>query len=248
MNKVFIDLKRYQKEIEIRKKTGDYSLGGKTGFCFIEGKYIIKIYNYPIREKNYLDFSSYTSNRISFPINYIFSNGYVIGEIMPYYKADTIDNTLNLKTNINFLYESYTEIIKEIKKFPNIAMYDLWQKNVLFSNKTGFYLIDITDWKYINSNHVDSNIGYLDRTIGYMLNELVFNDGNLLLDINNSYRILHGNNIGREILSIYLGYIKREYKVLEFIDAYEKFIKINYNYDIKTLSDMKKYTKIMKYS
>ena len=248
MNKFLIDLKRYRKEIEIRKKNGDYALGGKTGFCFIEGNYIVKIYNYPVKENNYLDFSSYTSNRISFPIRYIFSNGYVIGEIMPYYKVDTIDNTLNLRTNINFLYESYTKIIEEIKKFPNIAMYDLWQKNVLFSSRKGFYLIDVTDWKCTKNNHVDSNISYLDRTIGFMLNELVFNDGNLLRDIDDSYRILHGNNIGREILSIYRSYIKREYRVLEFLDAYEKFIKINYNYDIKTLSDMKKYTKIMKYS
>ena len=248
MDKYLIDIKKYYKEISERKKIFDYSLGGKTGFCFIEGKYIIKIYDKLKKKEDYVDLSMHKSFYISFPITYLFDKGYVIGEIMPYYNVDTIDNALNLRSNIDSFRESYYNIIKEINKFPNIIMYDLWAKNILYSSKKGFYLIDVTDWKYSSDNEINTNIINLDRALGFLINQLIFDDGKLFIDINNYYKILRKDKIGKELLEIILSFIKKNYIILELIDAYKEFIRINYNYDIKTLSDMKKYTKMMKYS
>ncbi len=241
-------LSKYKKEIELRKRNGEYTLGGKTGFCFIEGSNIVKIYNNPINIHNHVDLSNYQSKRISFPINYLNYKGYIIGEVMPYYNIDTLDNTLNLRTNVDSLRKSFCEIREEIVKFPNIMMLDLWPKNILFSSRKGMYLIDVTDWKLTINNYSDTNIKYLCQSMRHLSRQIIYDDGIAFTNMDKYYNFLHNSKIGNELLHILLSYEKRDYVFLELIDVYKEFIRIYYNYEIKTLSDIKKYTKIMKFS
>ena len=207
MKQSLVELEKLKKEMLIRKRNYDYNLRGKTGFCFIRGKIIIKLYEYPKDEKNMCDLSIFKSKRISFPIDYIYEKGKIIGEILPFYNADTLNNSFNIRNNIDMLTKSFNEIIDEIDKFDNIAMYDMWAENILYSSKYGMFLIDTTDWKIRNNCFFD-NLELLERSIALLFKNLIY-DGNMYFDIEKDYLILRKSGLGRELLNIIYNYIFR---------------------------------------
>ena len=71
------ELKREKRK---REKNNDYFLSGKTGCCFIRGDKIIKLYNYSKKYDASNDLTKYKSDRISFPIDYLYQKGKIIGD------------------------------------------------------------------------------------------------------------------------------------------------------------------------
>ena len=72
---------------------------GKSSYCFIRGKKIIKVYAIKYGEDNiprYVeDFSKYKAATIAFPEDYIRENGKVAAEISPYIDCEDITKTFN---------------------------------------------------------------------------------------------------------------------------------------------------------
>ena len=142
-----VDIGKYKKQIKIKQQNYDDSLSGCTGYCFIEGNKIIKIYNRSYALSEVDNMSSYSSSRISFPIEYIKRMNRYYGEIMPYYNVSNILDSFKIKCDIDKLISNYFIIVNEMRKFPEIMMNDLSYPNILYDEEKGFYLIDITNWK-----------------------------------------------------------------------------------------------------
>lgn len=252
MNRGLVDLAKYEDLIELKKENDDYSLRGVEGCCFIENDKIIKIYD--IINTNNCDLSHFKSKRISFPIYYIVKNDHVYGEVMPYFNAKSIDTSINLDSIINDLINHYNVICQEIKKFSHILMLELVYPNILYDEKKGFYLIDTTKW-YLNNgeniNYRKKNISCLDRSLFLIIQELICENkpNEELTDIKNYYEKIKKSAIGKKFLKLYeLGLREIEFHFLELMEAYKKIVQIYYNDELKTINDMKKYTKIMKNS
>ena len=178
MQNELYNLKELRKEILKRKQNDDYSLSGKMGHCFIKGDKVVKIYDYSRNSTEFCDLTKFKSDCISFPIDYIYEKGKIIGEILPYYHAYTADVTLNVRSNAISFMKYYDEIEKEIEKFPNIKMIDLWIRNILYSSRKGFYLIDTSDWIIKEENYSAYNIRLFDNSLFYLLKDLIYDSIN----------------------------------------------------------------------
>lgn len=246
-----VDLAKYQERIDVLKKYDDYSMAGSEGFCFIEGKKIIKIYDEPKDACNVEDFTIYKSPRLAFPIFYVYKNEKVYGEVMPYFNAKTLDLAINSRSKIEDLIDNYRDIIFEINLFPDIYMEDMsFVKNILYSPGKGFYLIDTTSWKK-DYNSDSKNIRLLNSAILYVFNSIIFDASmsiNVLIDLREGYWSLKSNTVGRNLLQLLKSNLNGDYQLIELLSSYKEVIKSYYNYDIKTLGDIKKYTKIIKNS
>lgn len=217
----------------IKEKNRDYSLSGKTGYCFIRGNRIIKLYEFPKKYDVNYDMTKFKSERISFPLDYLYEEGRIIGEILPYYKALNIENIINLRSNIIQLASFFEEMCNEVKKFPNIAMYDIWLGNILYSNKKGMFLIDTTDWKISEKNCNEYNLKLLEESMIKLLKDLV----------------IQSENFQKGSLLRYLfEYINNGNSLVDLLKEYREKVKNEYNCEIKSVSDVKKYMKIMKIS
>ena len=247
-----VDLKECRKIMYEKKRNYDYSLRGSQGCCFINGDKIAKIYEHEVDINDICDLRSYLSSHISFPIEYIFENGRVVGEIMPYFPYDTLNNKLTPSSKLDRFIVNYDEIIKEINLFPELLMREMdFCENILYDENAGMYLIDVSRWeKGKNCNVV--NINHLNRTLMNIIMELIYGEqsyiSRLLFDFEINYRILHTTLVGKEFLALIKANLECDYHLKELIDSYIWIVKKIYGVDIKTFKDVKKYTKIMKNS
>ena len=248
-----IRLTYYRDKIE-KLENEDYSLRGKTGYCFIEDNEIIKVYSEPIREYKIDDLSSSKSTRIAFPKFYIKKHDEYYAEIMEYFPYLIFFYSLTENDNylIN-LYNNYKLMIEEIKKFPNIMMNDLgFHGNVLYDNEKGFYLIDTTDWKIDNfGNREKINIEMFNRSLFLAMKLYLFGDIDDRIfqkEIENMYRGIRNINVGKELLEIMKSSLNGNYDFISFLKAYSDVVKIYFNVHLKTTEDMQKYVKMLKNS
>ncbi len=200
MKQDLVELDNLKKEIIIRKRNCDYSLRGKTGFCFIKGNIVIKLYEYPKDIKNFCDLSMFKSDLISFPLDYIYENGKIIGEILPFYKGKTLDNALNIRSNIDSIVNHFNNIIEELDRFNNLAMYDMWTRNILYSSKNGMFLIDTTDWKIKDDCFFD-NLELLENSMASVIKKILYDD-KMEFDTLKDYSFLRKNESGRNLFNI----------------------------------------------
>lgn len=238
-----VDIGKYKKQIKIKQQNYDNSLSGCTGYCFIEGNKIIKIYNRSYALSEVDNMSSYSSSRISFPIEYIKRMNRYYGEIMPYYNVSNILESFKIKCDIDKLISNYFIIVNEMRKFPEIMMNDLSYPNILYDEEKGFYLIDITNWKIkkeLKSFDLSKiNIGELNDSIISCFSELV--SGEWCEDM----WFLKVLDEKKE--NLYLNYKSiRYYDFIKIMDLYREKILKRYNIDIKNIEDIKKSVKILK--
>ena len=135
---------------------------GKSSYVFIKGDKVIKIYakkygdDYVPREV--CDFSKCSADTIVFPIEYIYENGKIVGEISKYIKSKPISESFNDHVNINKLIIGYEKVIDDMYLYNNINMFDLECVNILFSNQLGFHIIDTTEW-FFSDNELKRKVG-----------------------------------------------------------------------------------------
>ena len=255
MQKGKVDLAKYQDAIRLLSDNSSYKYCGYQGYCFIEGRRVIKIYNNPIDIGNITDLSKYYSNRIAFPKAYIENDGKVYGEIMPYCNGKTLSEAFSTKSSTELLKEHYEEMLKEIEFFSNLVMLDMdFSENILYSQQKGFYLIDTTSWMEKNGDENKDNFSNQDLFTSVLLiylYQVIFDTSStthIYQEIKNRYQGLKTNNIGKEFLSVLKANLYCDFHLLELMIAWEEIIKNYYNYQVSSLGDVKKYTKIMKNS
>lgn len=226
-NEVYV-VNELRKEMLIKQRRHDHSMSGKTGYCFIKGDKVIKVYEHPKAYSDAYDMTYFKSDRISFPIDYLFEKGAIIGEVLPYYNVESINKSFNSTSNIEFMIDAYQEIIQEIKKYPLIAMYDICKENILYSNNKGMFLIDTTDWKMEDEDCSAYNLRLLERSILIALKDII---------VKNSYGEI---NNGEKILKYFYDYINDGNNIIDLLREYREKKYINYNCDKKTVKIMKK--------
>lgn len=218
-----------RKEIIIKQKRHDHSMSGKTGYCFIKDDKIIKIYEHPKIYNSDYDMTYYKSRRISFPMDYIFENGAIIGEVLPYYNIESINKSFNSPYNIDFMIDAYQEIDQEMRRYPFIAMYDICKENILYSDSEGMFLIDTTDWVKEEENCIDYNLRLLERSILIALKDMIV-----------KYNYYKETINGEALLRYFYDYINDDNNIIDLLRDYRDITKINHNYDKKYLKIIKK--------
>ena len=237
---VLVDLKLLSKEKE------NIKLSGKDGYCFIFNDVIIKIYRHPKNKSDVTDWSSYQSSMISFPKRYLVDGKGIIGELMPFFEGELLVSAINLKTKLSLLYNHYYEMIKEIRNYPEIKMNDMGIVNILYSEKKGFKLIDVTEWKK-DINQIDNNIRLFDYSLICVIFDQILIPGSSILRTVFPNNVLKYGKDGQEFIKLKKKcLIEREYHFLEMMEAYNRMYKIHYSMDLKTIDNMKNYTKLLK--
>lgn len=216
-----------RKEIIIKQRKHDHSMSGKTGYCFIKGDKIIKIYEHPKLYSSDYDMTKFKSKRISFPMDYMYERGAIIGEVLPYYNIDSINKSFNSLDNIDYMIDAYQDIEQEIRRYPFIAMYDICKENILYSNSKGLFLIDTTDWVKEEESYIEYNLMLLERSILIALKDII---------IKNNYKKINGETL----LKYFYEYIGDGNNILDLLREYHDTKKINCNYEKKYLKIMKK--------
>ena len=239
---------------EIKESKKDYDFEGKSGFCYIMGKKIIKIYATekthgifaPPDPNKICDFSNLVADTIVFPEQYIYDRGRIIGEISRYIKSQPIYKSFNGHVIIQRIIESYERVLADLRTYSNIDMQDLGITNILFSNKRGFHIIDTTDWQFkdnslpLNIRNFDDSL--IDGVTWYA--DVPF--------INQSEMVTYYNNLAKygpagQKLQNYKNMIKnRDIHFLEFLYAYMEVYRIHYAEEMKNLKDVKEMTKVLK--
>ena len=74
------------------------------------------------------------------------------------------------------------------------------------------------------------------------------NDLVLLKELKEKYKMIRDTNLGKEFLAILESNLRYNYRFLDYLNCYREIIKKEFDYEVKTLEDVKKYTKIMKNS
>ena len=237
------DLRKYQKEIKIKRKNNDKSLSGSTGSCIVHGDKIIKMYYTPQSIYNIVDLSGYNSERISFPLKYLKRRKYYYGEIMPYFQIDNVLNALEYNGNIDKLIYNYQQIVEEIKKFSNLLMVDLCYLNILYDEDKGFYLIDVTEWQddvdsLYGKSLFENNVDDLNESLFYCIWKIVFNKTDDPLWIKYIF--------GERVYDAFIESLQVKCDFLKFMDIFREDTLKRYNLMLNNIEDMKKSVKILK--
>lgn len=251
MEKGLVELSEYRK----KKNIADFH--GKSAYCFLIGNKIIKIYAnnndqfYMSLDRNKInDLSSFKSNLILFPLEYLYENGRIEGEISKFIPDKSLENgALNDRTMILPLLRHYREIINEIKKFNELDMIDLCTSNVCYSGKNGFHIYDTTEWQFTdrmdNNNVRRFDFQLFNQLLDYLNFPSFFHD---FINTRIMYNVIRGKygKIGSDFLDTIQYNLMDDYHIEDFLILYMEMYKIYYNSEMKTLGQMKKYTKILK--
>ena len=252
MEKGLVDL------ASLRKLKNDADFRGKSAFCFVKGDKIIKVYAsksdkgyIPLDRNSICDFSKYESNTIVFPDEYIYENGRKAGEILRYIEKTSIYNSLADNLDIYKFMEHYDMAIGDIIIYSNILMYDLGRVNILYSPIDGFNIIDTTEWEINKSDNNRDNIGrFSSSIIKSLLDYLDLNAINYynypMIDQKIKEFISKFGDAGKEFYRVIFNCMQERFNFIRFINAYMNLYQKYYSTDLKTLSDMKELTKVIK--
>lgn len=174
---------------------------------------------------------------------------------MPYFRYGLLETAFSDQSDIRKLIINFDNLKKEIEKFYYVLMVDLCYLNLLYDENKGLFIIDTTSW-WKNQNVKDGfflsqNMHFLNKSLFICFCHYLFGDNYDLIieDIEKKYQDIKGKFIGREFLSLLKENVEgKEYMFLELLLAYIELIKAYYGYEVETLGDIKKYTKIMKNS
>lgn len=224
---------------------------GAQGFCLIKKDIVQKIYFERMRCEH--DFTKYKSSQIAFPMHYLcdyhnFSSKEIVGEIMPYFDKESITWSINETTRIDFLIEHYLEILHELEKYPEIDMMDLCSANILYSQQTGFSIIDTTCWRIdMKQDFIDGNKRDFDFGLASRLVDNVLEIGPMLVtDYHFSKNLMRYGKVGHDLLRVLEATLDDDYQILAILQLYRLIASSNGLEPIRTLGDAKNYTKKLK--
>lgn len=244
--KVLVDYDRFLENRE------DHSLlSGSQGFCYIKDGFIYKFYNYPKIESELVDLSKYRSSKIAFPICYFYDKkdeSKVVGEKMVYFPKKNISMAIFEDSDIDKLVKHYIDILAEIRKYPEIRMEDLVSPNILYDEETGFSIIDTSEWSIVeNYDFFEINKHRIEFELtDVLLDKLLGIFHSTLDNYNFRHNLLSFGSKGNELLESLELALDDEDRFFEIIELYHLiFDGMGYK-PIKTIDDMKKYTKKLK--
>ena len=251
MYKGLVDLK------ELRKNINNSDCRRINGYCFVIGNKIIKLYakegdNFfvPLDRSKICDFSKYKADTIVFPDTYIKENGEYAGEISDFINDESIMISFKYDTDINCLINSYELVLEDLLTYSNIVMKDLNACNILYSNDKGFHIIDTSEWR-LGQNTYRINKFSFDNAIVKKIVEFI----DIPVNYRGSYAVLDDsfvNNcdkfgkVGNDFIDIFEMNLNNKYRLIDLMYLYKELYEKYYGEQLRTLDDVKKYTKVLK--
>ena len=229
----------------------DNKLFGSQGFCILKDNFIKKVYYEPCTLK--YDFSIYKSDRISFPIHYLYDiknkeSDEVVGELMEYFPKKSITWSLTKSVEIDNFIRQYYEIIMEVRKYFEINMHDLCIPNILYNEQSGFSIIDTTNWSIDSGDNSKINKERINRSLfNHVIDEILEITPMNITDLEIYQNLKKYGNIGLELYKVlFLSIMEDEHHLIEMLELYCEVFKNSDFGPIKTLGDIENYTKILK--
>ena len=241
---------------ELRKNRDHADFRGSRAYCFVDGNKIIKIYStkddddyIPVDVNELEDLSCYKADTIIFPDKYIYENGEKVGEILKYVKDKSIDNSIKI-AKVNKMITSYEKVIGDIELYSNLDMVDLCYVNILYSNRSGFHIIDTTEWKISDNNLKENMYRFNSSLIRVLVNylEIPITYSKYYNKIDNEYfeNIKKYGIQGRKLSNNLLRLMDGHYDFLGLLYAYMDACRIYRDKDVETVKEMKEFTKVLK--
>lgn len=242
---------------ELRKNRNNADFQGKSAYCFIDGNKIIKIYAtkqdddfIPVELDKIVDFSKYKADTIVFPQEYIYENGLLVGEIMRYIRDKSIDKSFNKNARCNKIITGYEKVINDLSLYTNIDMVDLCYVNILYSNRSGFHIIDTTEWK-LTDNFYKQNLHRFNSSlirvlVDYLEIPIVYSKYYNKIDEEFASNLKKFGIAGMKLNNNLLKLMDNHYDFLGLLYAYMDATKIFCDKDVETLKEMKEFTKVLK--
>ena len=243
---------------KLRSLNNKADFHGKSAYCFLQGDKIIKIYasladaKFDILDAQYIpNLSKYHNKTIVFPDSYIYENGVKAGEIMKYIPDKSLYELMYDDFLVNLFMKNYDVALKDIKKYSNILMKDLCSVNILYSNDNGFHIIDTSEWKMFDRNTVYRNTKRFNETIINYLFEYVempvsYRGDYPVFDETFKRNTQRFGYLGQELFNIIECNAHETYDIKELLCAYKALFQYYRDKDLKTLSDVKELTKVLK--
>ena len=201
---------------EIEKiQRGRLLSSGAEGICyFLNEKTLFKLYKgLYLNRKIFCE--NLKSNSIAFPIDvYYYENtGLIQGYSMKYMRGNQLISGFSPFLVLDALKEAYQKIKKEIEKYPDIYMNDLFLRNILYDIPDNeFRLIDTGSW-YFKEQSLVSNLSNFNL-------ELMKAFCDYTLDFFNS--TFYENKKLRELYDLYLNKINEKDLFLLFLEEIQK--------------------------
>ena len=243
---------------ELRNNIAISDFQGKSGYCFIKGNKIIKVYArsgdkgffIPLDNSKVVDFSKYSADTIVFPDEYIYEDGKIVGEISKYIKSKTIDKSFNNHAKIKAIVDGYEKVIDDFYLYNNIDMVDLCFINILFSNSKGFHIIDTTEWcirdNSLNKNIYSFNSSLITILVEYLKIPVKYSKYYNKIDNDFFKNIEKYGKAGKKLQDSLILLMNNKYHFLNIVFAYMDMYRIYCGNDIENLKEMKEFTKVLK--
>ena len=251
-NKGLVDL------LELRKLKNNADFRGKSAYCFIKDNKIIKVYAskndkgfIPLDRNSICDFSKYEADTIVFPNEYIYEKGIKAGEIQKYINKESITKSLNDTTNVDLLINNFELVVSDIMTYSNVLMRDLCKVNILYSESDGFHIIDTTEWELNKFDNYFDNVGRLSlHVIRCILDYIDLSEINYYNYPMIDRRIKEFSDkfgkVGQDFYKVLFSTFHDKYNFYRFMYAYQTLYQKYYGEELKTLNDMKEFTKVIK--
>ena len=228
---------------------------GKNSYCFIQGDQIIKVYARKYGEpmpKNVCDFSKYKADTIVFPIEYIYENGQVVGEISKYIKSEAISSSFDEKANVNRIIKSFESVLGDMYLYQDIDMQDLCYVNILYSNRLGFHIIDTTEWEIkkdsLRNNVHRLNISLIDALVEYLELPVIYSKYFSRIDENFYNNMAKFGPAGKNLQENMTLLMYNKYHFFKLMSAYMDAYRVYSGNEAKTLGDVEEFVKVLKKS
>ena len=251
MEKGLVDLAKLRSNM----LNADYE--GKSSFGFKMGNKFIKIY---VRKSDkgvfcppdvdkLVDFSMFKAKTIVFPEEYIYENGKKAGEISKFVHGKRLDEPVGY-IKIKTMLKSYDDLIADIYLYDFIDMADLCYVNIIYSNKSGFHIIDTTDWKIkdgsLNLNIYRLNSSLIDVIVEDMQIPIRYSKYYSKIDDTYYNNMAKYGNSGKRLQQEMNMLMNNEFRFIDLLFAYLETYRIHYGEDANTLKDVKEFTKVLK--
>lgn len=241
----------------LRQNINNTQLNGKNGFGFKIDNKFVKVYAresdkgfFEILDVSKIeDLSKFTAKTIVFPEKYIYENGQKAGEISRFINSKNLNLVID-SIKIKPMIDSYEKVLEDLYLYDCINMIDLCYVNILYSNKSGFHIIDTTEWQikngFLNENIRRFNSSLLAVIVDEYEIPIIRSKYYSKIDKNFYSNIAKYGKCGQRLQHVMELLLNNENYFLDFIFAFQDVYRIHYGEELEKLKEMHEMTKVLK--
>ena len=122
--------------------------------------------------------------------------------------------------------------------------------NILYSNDKGFHIINTSEWQFGQYTSIYNKFNFDDavvrKIIGFLDIPVDYHNNHSSIDEKFANNCMKYGDLGNNFLNALELNLNRKYRFLDLMYLYKELYEKHYGEELKTLDDVKKYTKVLK--